>query len=150
MEKRERADSLITNNKVIADVSEDSRNNGRQDVGALAQGYRKTYDQLRARKIKLEGQLSEIEYWKKQETHKIIVQELPRTESIKATSRLEAQVHEKKISLKKEIKEIQGNMIPLKRKIHEALPQKEKSHDCLLRIERILANILREMERRND
>jgi len=134
------------------DVSEASRRDARVPVSQLVENMNAEIDELNREKKKLETALSDIAYWKAQETSKVLRRRLPKTQSIEATTTIEAQVGAKKRPLVENLKAIEERLHSLKSRrknkpavrVHTPyVPGSSETVDTLLRIEALLSEILK-------
>lgn len=79
-----------------ARVSEDSRQAGRHSIPRQVEALRRELNGLTREKKNLEGELSEIQAWKRTETATILSSRFPKSRAIELTARLESDVVEKR------------------------------------------------------
>ena len=103
--------------EVVLRAGEDSRRNARIPVRQIVEKMRAERDQLIQEKRDIEYKLTQVEDWRKEETSQILGKRLNKTRSIEMTTRLEAQVREKKKPLLQEKQAIEKRMLDIKSKI---------------------------------
>jgi len=136
--------------EVVAQVGQDSRRNGRVSVDRLLENMEREREQLIQEKRDIEFKLTQVEDWKRQETSRILMKRMDKTRSIEATTRLEAEVREKKAPLIKEKQTVEKRLHDIKSKFSRTgtPPQRASREDVavLLRIEKLLMQLVAKSE----
>lgn len=128
--------------EVIAQVGQDSRRNGRIPVDRLLENMEREREDLLQEKRDIEVKLTQVEDWKRQETSKILMRRMDKTRSIEATTRLEAQVREKKAPLIKDKQAVEKRLHDIKTKFRRQGTKPREDVEVLLRIEKLLTQLL--------
>jgi len=132
-------------NNVIADVSQYSRESGRQAITKQIDKMHAERQLLLNEKRTLEVKLSDIEAWRREETAKILRKRLDKTRSIEATTTLEGEARQKKAAIIREKETIEQRLFAIKTRLSESHSRREREPDMhsqsLDRIESLLERL---------
>lgn len=131
-------------------VSESTRRDARESPSQALDRIERERQSLQDEKSRLEAQLFEITQYKRDQTAAILARRLPKTMSIEATTRLEAEVGRRKSPIVAQVKAIEERLFAVKnrakeyRNARDAGEQKRPSNTevLLVQIKEVLVDIL--------
>lgn len=134
--------------EVFVQVGQDTRRNARMSPDRLLEEMRLERESLKQEKQDVEFKLTQVEDWKREELSRILMRRMDKSRSIEATALLEAEVRKKKAPLIKEKQAIEKRLHDIKSKFIRQPPNSREELQVLLRIEKLLLELVEQSKRK--